>query len=66
MKYLKLNSVTWWASFVPLLLGIFVGTEPLHGHSDWVRVVNSLTGDLSPAVMINAGLFGIGVRGAIQ
>ena len=30
MKYFKPLSVTWWASFAPLGLGVFLAAEPLH------------------------------------
>lgn len=63
MKYIKLKSLTWWAAFTPFILGVFVAAEPVHGLTEYVQVVNSMTGDLSAAVLINAGLFGIGLRG---
>ena len=65
MEYIKLKSVTFWASFVPLLLGVVVATEPLHGLTAIVATVNALTGNVAPAVMINAGLLGIGIRRAV-
>lgn len=64
-SYIMPASVTWWASFVPLALGIFVAAEPLHGLEAWVAFVNNATGHMHPAVMINAGIAGIGLRKAI-
>lgn len=64
MKYIKLRSLTWWAAFTPFILGVFVAAEPVHGLSNYVAVVNSMTGGLSAAMLINAGLFGIGLRGS--
>lgn len=66
MKYVKPDSLTWWASLAPLLAGAIVATEPLHGQSAIVTTINNFTGNMSAAVMINAGLIGIGVRGAIK
>ena len=65
MKYLKLNSLTWWAGFVPLLAGLTIVFEPYHGWPEVVDLINHATGDQSPAVLINAGLMAIGLRGAI-
>lgn len=64
-KYVKLGSVTWWASVMPILAGVTVATEPLHGLTDVVTTVNNMTGSASPAILINAGLAGIGIRGAL-
>ncbi len=64
-KYFKPMSLTWWAAVVPGLAGVFLAMEPLHGLTQWVAVVNSMTGNASPPVLINAALFGIGLRGAM-
>jgi hypothetical protein len=66
MKYIKLHSLTWWASFVPLVLGVLVASTPLHGLAALTDTINNLTGFVSPAVLINAGLLGVGFRGAIE
>jgi len=66
MKYIKTKSLTWWASFVPLILGALVATLPIHGWQPVIDTINALTGGLTPSTMINAGLFGIGLRGAIR
>lgn len=65
MKYFKPKSVTWWASVAPLVAGMIVATEPLHGLTAAVDVINAITGNASPAILINAGLAGIGLRGAL-
>ena len=65
-KYIKPDSLTWWASFAPILAGVVVASEPLHGLSDVVATVNNMTGHMSPAILINAGLAGIGLRGAVK
>tara|TARA_R110000772_G_scaffold79860_3_gene170741 strand:- start:176 stop:376 length:201 start_codon:yes stop_codon:yes gene_type:complete len=66
VKYVKTKSLTWWTSFVPLFLGLLVAALPLHGWQQGVDAINSLTGGLTPSTMINAGLFGIGLRGAVK
>lgn len=65
-KYFKPTSLTWLASLVPLLAGLVVATLPLHGLDSIVTTINNLTGGMSAAVMINSGLLGIGVRGALD
>ena len=64
-KYFKPTSLTWWASVVPLIAGLFLATESIHGLSSLVEAVNEMTGYTSAAVLINAGLAGIGIRGAL-
>lgn len=51
---------------MPLIAGVVVAFEPLHGGVAITETINNVTGFLSPAVMINAGLIGIGVRGALK
>ena len=63
-KYFKPRSVTWWAGFVPLGLGVFVASETVHGLSNYAAAASAMYGDVSPAVPINAGLALIGLRGA--
>jgi hypothetical protein len=65
MKYFKPKSLTWWASACPLVSGLIVASEPLHGLSAIVQTIDNATGGVSPMVLINAGLAGIGLRGAI-
>ncbi len=64
-KYLKPKSLTWWAAFVPLLLGLVAALEPAHGSASVIAVIDNMTGGASPYVLINAGLAGIGLRGAV-
>jgi|TARA_R110000782_G_scaffold132930_1_gene225110 hypothetical protein len=66
MKYLKFKSLTWWASFMPLIGGVLVASEALHGWSDITATIDAVTGGVSPSLMINAGLLGIGFRAAIK
>lgn len=65
MKYIKPNSMTWWMSVLPIAAGIIVATADLHGQLALVAVVDSLTGGAEPAILINAGLAGIGLRAAL-
>ncbi|OWU77591.1 hypothetical protein [Marinibacterium profundimaris] len=64
-KYVKPKSLTWYASLAPLVAGVIVALEPVHGLHWVVRVIDNFTGDAHPAVLINVGLAGIGLRGAI-
>lgn len=63
-KYIKPRSLTWWASVAPLLIGAFMASEPLHGLADAVVSLRNATGLTAP-VLINMGLAGIGLRGAV-
>jgi hypothetical protein len=65
-KYVKPLSLTWLASALPLLAGMFMAFEPVHHLSDWSKAVGLTFGGASPYLLINAGLVGIGLRGAIK
>lgn len=65
-KYIKPKSLTWWMSMVPLVLGLALALEPLHGNAALAQAVSNMTGGAAPFILINAGLAGIGVRGAIK
>lgn len=65
MKYIKLKSLTWWSSVTPLVAGAVVASEPLHGLHGITETINNVTGHTAPIILINAGLAGIGLRGAI-
>jgi hypothetical protein len=64
-KYLKPRSLTWWSSVVPLICGLILASAPLHNAEALVEAIALATGDVPPAVLINAGLAGIGLRGAL-
>jgi len=66
MKYWKPTSLTFWASFIPMIAGIFVATLPVHGAANLVAMIDTLTGGVEPIVLINAGLAGIGMRAAVK
>ena len=65
-KYFKPKSLTWWASAAPLVAGIILATEPLHAAFDLAQTLRNITGDVPPVMLFNAGLAGIGIRGALQ
>lgn len=65
-KYIKPASLTWLASALPLMAGLFVAFEPVHHLADWSKAVSLTFGSTSPYILINAGLVGIGLRGAIK
>ena len=64
-KYFKPKSLTWWGSVAMIAAGIFMSTEPMHGMAEVVSSIRNGYG-LAPAALINAGLLGIGMRGAIK
>ncbi|MEZ5886786.1 MAG: hypothetical protein R3D56_07890 [Paracoccaceae bacterium] len=65
-RYFKPTSLTWLASAAPVAAGLFIAFEPVHHLSDWVKAVNATFGNTSPYLLINAGLVGIGLRGALK
>lgn len=65
MKYVKLKSLTWWSSVVPLGMGLFISTEPVHHLTAYVDSAREMT-QLPAPVLINMGLAGIGLRGAFN
>ena len=64
-KYYKPRSLTWWSAIIPLAMGLTAATAPLHGLSAVTASINLMTGNLDPYILINSGLFGIGIRGAV-
>ncbi len=65
VRYFKPKSLTWWASCAPLVAGVILATEPLHGWFEMAQTMRNMTGDVPSAMLINAGLAGIGIRGAL-
>ena len=65
MKYWKPRSLTFWASCAPIFAGVFLATEPLHGLSSISAVIDQMSGQMTPAMLINVGLAGIGLRAAV-
>jgi hypothetical protein len=63
-KYFKPRSLTWWASIAPLAAGLFLATEPIHGLAGMADSIRAGTGMNAP-VLINMGLAGVGLRGAL-
>jgi hypothetical protein len=67
MKYLQPRSLTWWSSVIPLLAGLIVAASagvPQLGAV--ASIIDAASGGLSAPVLINMGLVGIGLRGAIK
>ena len=65
-RHVKPTSLTWWASVAPLVAGLVLATEPLHEWAALADTTRNLVGDVSPSLLINAGLAGIGIRGALR
>lgn len=69
MRYIRLNSLTWWAGLLALLTGIASIALPATGPlSELARLVALLagSGDTSPAGLIFLGLGLIGLRDRIE
>ncbi len=65
-RYIKPRSLAWWASVAPLICGLILASEPLHRLSLLVEIVRNMTGDMPASALIDMGLIGIGLRGAIR
>lgn len=67
MKYLQPRSLTWWSSVVPLIGGLVIAlAAAIPALEPVAAVINAASGGLSAPVLINMGLVGIGLRGAIK
>lgn len=65
-KYFKPASLTWWTSVAPLLAGTVLAlSDALPSLAGLATIINAASGDLPAPVLINMGLIGIGLRGAI-
>ena len=66
-KYFKPRSLTWWASFALLAAGLLLAVSNSTGTMPVVaELIRQLFGSgVEPAVLVNTGLVGIGLRGAI-
>lgn len=66
-KYVKPKSLTWWASVFPLFAGIVLAVaSAVPGFDGLVGVINGMFPELSAVALINMGLIGIGLRGAVK
>ena len=65
MTYIKIRSVTFWASMVPLIAGLLLATENFHDMDQISVAVRLMFGETKPHVLINTGVFGIGLRQAV-
>lgn len=67
MRYIKPKSLSWWASVSPLLAGLIVAvSEAFPTLAPVVAVINAASGGMTAPVLINLGLAGIGLRGAMK
>jgi hypothetical protein len=66
-KYFKPKSVTWWSSVIPLIAGVVsAASASVPALVPAKVVIDAVTGGIPPAILINAGLAGIGLRGAVK
>ena len=66
-KYVKPKSLTWWASVFPLFAGLALAVASVvPGFDGLVGVINGMFPELSAVALINMGLIGVGLRGAVK
>lgn len=66
-KYFKPKSLTWWGSVIPLVAGVISAVSvSVPALAPAKVIIDVASGGLTPAVLINAGLVGIGVRASIS
>ena len=51
---------------MPLAMGLIVATLPLHGWAAGAETINLMSNNTPSGILINAGLAGIGLRGALS
>ena len=66
-KYVKPKSVTWWASVFPLFAGVALAfTSAIPGMEAVAGIIGGFFPGMSAVTLINMGLIGIGLRGAVK
>lgn len=66
-KYIKPKSLTWWASVFPLIAGVALAfTSSVPGMEGIAGIIGGFFPDMSAVALINMGLIGIGLRGAVK
>ena len=67
-RYFRPSSITWWAGFAAIVLGVLELVAPSDAASELGRLVTLLMGgvDASPAGLIVLGLGLIGIRDKIE
>lgn len=65
-KYFRPKSLTWWVSVIPLVAGIVLAFAQAFAVAPVVAVIATFAPGMTPAMLVAAGLMGIGLRGAIK
>lgn len=66
-KYVKPKSLAWWASVMPLVGGLIIAFSKVFAELEPIAtIVHELSGDMTAAQLVQLGLLGIGLRGAIS
>ena len=65
-EYIKVKSLTFWSGAVPIMTGMFIALDPVHGLVEWTLAVQEITGNVPAYIQINAGLAAIGLRRAMD
>ncbi|MCA2590173.1 MAG: hypothetical protein IM509_05335 [Microcystis sp. M31BS1] len=62
-RYIQLNSLTWWAGFIPLVAGLALAILPEFPSLSWLlNIFVRLVGDIPAWALINGGLAAIGIK----
>lgn len=65
-KYFRPKSVTWWASVFPLVMGIVLAVAQAFAWAPVIAIIAVFAPGMGPGTLVNLGLFGIGLRGAVK
>lgn len=66
-KYFRPSSLSWWVSVAPLLGGVVKSASVAAPElAPAVAIIDEMSGHATAAQMIQLGLLGIGLRGALQ
>lgn len=65
-KYFRPKSLTWWVSVIPLIAGLILAVAQAFALAPVVALIATFAPGMSPAMLVGAGLMGIGLRGAIK
>lgn len=65
MKYLRLNSVTWWGGFTSLAAGVVIGVSAgVPALAPVASIAEAFYPGVAPGMLVSAGLAVIGLREA--
>lgn len=65
-KYVRPKSLTWWVSVFPIFLGLLLAVAQAFAWTPVIALIAGFAPGMGPGTLVNLGLFGIGLRGAIK